>query len=633
MGNSSFPLSLVIKAVDAATAPIRQVTSKLEGVGKVSASLGKTLSMGVTAPLVGIGAAGLAAFTSFEAGMANVSTLVDTNVESMAAMEAGVIAVTRAVKVQPLGQMAEALGSIRGAGIDAASQFKVLEGSGKLAAAALGTTAEAADIATSAINAWGLKGAEAGQVYNQVFQAVNTGKMTLSQLAQGFGGVAGTVASAGVKLDEYLASVAALTTTGLPAAEAHTQLKAVIAGLTGQTKEAAVVFQRLKVKGIKELIATSGGLVPALERIRGVVKGNDTVLLKALGGAEAFNAVIGLTGNQASAFQTALGTMRSGIDGLGVAFEKQSTTTAASLQGLKNDLEIVAISIGRAVVPVVQQLVPLVERAAAGWMSLGAETQKSIVVFGGVAAALGPALTVLGNLVTVVKAAHAAVLFSVGWGKYFWMMRASIIAGLVPSLTAASASVWAFTTALMANPITWVVIAVVALAAAAYLVYKKWDPISAWFKSLWDDIWGVIGPTVTKIWNVLKWLTPYDVIVNNWEPLKAFFSQLWNGIVSVFESAWAKIEPITSKLATAFKYTPLGIAMTSFDASRRMAFGSADAAPALGAAGALPAAAGPGGEARVTVDFANLPPGVRVMPAPGNDVPLDLNLGFAMTTP
>lgn len=628
MAGKNFPISLIIKAVDQASAPVRKVSASLGDLSKQVSALGRAMTVGVTAPLAGIAAASVAAFGRFEAGMANVSTLVDTSVESMAEMEAGVIAVTRAVKVQPLSEMAEALGGIRGAGITAADQFKVLEGSAKLAAAALGTTAEASDIATSAINAWGLKGAEAEGVYNRVFQAVNFGKMSLSQLAQGFGGVAGTVAGAGVKLDEYLASVAALTTTGLPAAEAHTQLKAVIAGLTGQTKEAAVVFKRLGVKGIKELIAQSGGLVPALEKIRGVVKDNDTVLLKALGGAEAFNAVLGLTGNQAGVYTQALGAMRSGTDGLTGAFEKQARTGKATMQNLQNELEIVAISIGRVLVPVLQQLAPLLQQAAMWWESLGAEGQKSIIIMAGAAAALGPTITVLGHLATAFSVVNKAVVFAAGWGKYLWMMRASIMAGLVPSITAATASIWGFTVALLANPITWVVAGVVALAGAAYLIYKNWEPIKAFFLETWEAIKNIVAEGLAWVGEHLGW-TPLGMVVNNWEPVKAYFVDFWDSIVNTFQSAWEKVQPIVDLAKTAFAFSPLGVAAEG----ARGLFGGGEDRPTLGAAQMAPGAgvlAPPPAETRVVVDFSNLPRGVRVAEAPGGTAPLDLSLGYGM---
>ena len=46
-------------------------------------------------------------------------------------------------------------------------------------------------------------------------------------------------------------------------------------------------------------------------------------------------------------------------------------------------------------------------------------------------------------------------------------------------------STWTWTAALLANPITWVVAAV---AAAAVLIYKYWEPVSGFFIRLWDAV-------------------------------------------------------------------------------------------------------------------------------------------------
>ena len=62
------------------------------------------------------------------------------------------------------------------------------------------------------------------------------------------------MAAAGIELDDYLAAVAALTTTGQPAAQAHHQLKAAIAGMTRESKDTAIVFKQLGVHNFKELI-------------------------------------------------------------------------------------------------------------------------------------------------------------------------------------------------------------------------------------------------------------------------------------------------------------------------------------------------------------------------------------------
>ena len=84
-----------------------------------------------------------------------------------------------------LDDLASALYDIRSAGISAGDAMGVLEGSAKLAVAGLGTTKEAANIVTSAINAFGLKGKDQANVYNTFFETVKNGKTTISELSQG----------------------------------------------------------------------------------------------------------------------------------------------------------------------------------------------------------------------------------------------------------------------------------------------------------------------------------------------------------------------------------------------------------------------------------------------------------------
>lgn len=625
----TFPLSLVVKAVDQATAPLQKIGAAATGIAKTASRAGASLSLGLTAPLVALGTTGVMAFGKFEAGMANISTLVDTNVESIDAMGASVLAISRRVPVA-IGDLTEALATARGTGVSAADQFKVLENSARLGAAALGTTKEATAMVIASLNAFSLTGKDAENVYNTIFQATAAGGASLSELAQGFGGVAGTVAAAGVHLDEYLAGVAALTTVGQPAAQVHTQLKAVIGGLLSESKVATAVFHRLGVKGFRELIEKSGGLVPALEKVRGVVKSSDKKLIEALGGLEAYNAVMSITGNQAGAFKSALESMRSGVDGVSVAFEKQNRTGKATMQRLQNSLEGVGISIGRVVVPVLEQLAPLLERAATWWEGLGGETQKSLVILGGAAAALGPTLTVIGNLATVVSTTGSVVASIAGWGKYLWMMRASILASLVPSITAASTAVWGFTAALLANPITWIVAGIALLAGAVYLIYKNWGPIKVWFGNLWDSI--KTGAASVRAWvgKHLGW-TPMGLIINNWEPIKTFFTDLWEGISGAFLTAWDVIKPIVDKVAGAISLFQFGTPSAPLPGAGAPLMDGA-ARPMLGAERAAPTPAS-ATEARVQVDFANLPKGARVTPAPGNTAPLDLSLGYSMVTP
>lgn len=57
--------------------------------------------------------------------------------------------------------------------------------------------------------------------------------------------------------------------------------------------------------------------------------------------------------------------------------------------------------------------------------------------------------------------------------------------GLLNAIRVATVASWGFVASLLANPITWIVIAIV---AAAALIYKFWAPISGFFRGLWQGI-------------------------------------------------------------------------------------------------------------------------------------------------
>lgn len=145
-----------------------------------------------------------------------------------------------------------------------------------------------------------------------------------------------------------------------------------------------------------------------------------------------------------------------------------------------------------------------------------------------------------------------------------------LLAVLAPAIWAAVTATWAFTVALLANPLTWVVIAVAALVAGIVALAMNWDIITAWIETTWTGFINWIGPEFDKLgawWNGLwegikkfgedtwnnivswfngavQWLvdiflnwTLLGQIIKNWDDITAAFSGAWNGIVAWFDGA------------------------------------------------------------------------------------------------
>ena len=332
---------------------IKKVSENLEKVGKAA-----TVAGGV---LMAMSAANLKMAADFETGMASVSTLIDTNVESLSDMNKEVLNIAKRTPVA-LNDLTSALYDIRSAGIAAENQFIVLEKSAQLGVAGLGSTSEAVDLVTSSLNAFQLKGQDAERVYDTIFKTVKFGKTTISGIAQGFGAVAGTISAANIKLDDYMAAVAALTTTGQPAAQAHHQLKAAIAGMTRENEDAVAVFKKLGVHSFKELIQKSGSMVNAFKAVTDQVKGNDAAILKIFGSTEAFNSVLGLTTKQHQTYIDTLNSMRYAPSLVDEGYAKKLDTVNAQMQRFQNFAQKIGIDMGTALVPYFRRFLDLAEK-------------------------------------------------------------------------------------------------------------------------------------------------------------------------------------------------------------------------------------------------------------------------------
>lgn len=78
----------------------------------------------------------------------------------------------------------------------------------------------------------------------------------------------------------------------------------------------------------------------------------------------------------------------------------------------------------------------------------------------------------------------------------------SLLSGFVPALITGTAAVWSFTVALLANPLTWIVLAVVAaIGLLVGVVWLLWEPIMAVFGWLGD----FFSPLIDWIMQAVDW--------------------------------------------------------------------------------------------------------------------------------
>lgn len=152
-------------------------------------------------------------------------------------------------------------------------------------------------------------------------------------------------------------------------------------------------------------------------------------------------------------------------------------------------------------------------------------------------AALEPlASTVFSALAGALDAVMPALTLFTGWlaeNPAMLQVIAAVIGILALAFVGLTIATWAMNTALLANPITWIVLAVIALIAAVVLLVMNWDAVVAFVSEIWagfiDWIVGVIDGFVgwwTGVWEGFAgWITGV------WEGFVGFVSDVWQGFV------------------------------------------------------------------------------------------------------
>ena len=319
---------------------------------------------------VGIGLAVNEA-VKFEKAMSNVSTTIDSTPELMKRMSDSVLDMATKVPV-PISQLTDALYDVVSAGIDAKDSMYVLKQSALLGVSGLGTAKEGVDIITSALNSFNLKATESANVANMVFKAVKYGKTTVSGLAESFGSSSALVKNANVSLEEYLATTATLTTTGMTASRAQTQISSAVTALIKPSKTMSKIFDKLGVKDVPAWIKTNGSPVKSLQIVRDEGEKMGLLSSKAFGRKEGFSAMLSLLGPLAEKYKIVMGDIVSGTDSMTEAVAKQQKTFSAQFQIMKNKVTALAITIGNELMPRISGfmdiLSPIVS-GVTGWIS------------------------------------------------------------------------------------------------------------------------------------------------------------------------------------------------------------------------------------------------------------------------
>ena len=258
----------------------------------------------------------------FSKSMREVTTISKTVENDLDGYKERIISLTTQIPVAA-GESAKALYQIVSAGHDGADGMKILEVSAKSAVGGLTETATAADGITTLLNAYKKNASEAENVSDMLFTTVRLGKTTFGELARSVAQVAPIAASYGVEMDQVLAAVASLTKSGVPTAQAMTQIRAAIIGTSKVLGDGA-----FKTRTLQE----------ALAEVANKAGGSESKLRELMPEVEGVNGLLGLTGINAKAAASDLEELNNSVGASQAAFEKMAKEGENQIKLLKNNV-------------------------------------------------------------------------------------------------------------------------------------------------------------------------------------------------------------------------------------------------------------------------------------------------------
>lgn len=497
--------------------------SGLKATGESLSSVGTALTAGVTAPVVALGASVVQTQMKFQDSMAKVKALSGATGSDLKLLEDTAKQMGEST-IFSASEAADALGYMALAGWDAQQSAAGLPGVLNLAAASGMELADASDLVTDYLTAFGLEADQAGRMADVLSYAQANSNTTTEMLGEAFKNCAVNAHNAGMSLEETTAILGRFADAGLKGSEGGTALNAIIRDMTQKMKNGAIQIGNTSVK-VQDANGNFRSMTDIIRDVDNATKGmGDAQRTAALMTTFTADSIKGMgilcnTGadnidNFTKELENSDGTAKEMSDTL-------SSTLSGALKQLSSSWEAFQFSLGDTtgvLTKIVNGLTVLVR-----WLkSLPAPVKQVIVTVALLVAAIGPIMMIVGKgIQAFIKMKQAIGILKTAFNTLrttFLIFKSLILDTLVPIITdtviPALSSLWGV---LMANPIILVVAAIAALVAGFIYAWNNIDGFKEFWINLWENIKTVASNAIQGLQNFFTQTVPQMISnIGNW---------------------------------------------------------------------------------------------------------------------
>lgn len=518
--------SVAGQEIQVAGQKVGEVGEKISGIGDKISGASKAL-MPVTGAIVGAGTASVVAATDFDTSMAKLSTIADTSKVSTEDLKAQILDVSNTYGVSA-SDIAEAAYSAISAGQDTEDAVQFVADAMQLAKAGFTDSGTAIDTLTTIMNAYGDASGSAADISDRLITAQNLGKTTVAELGSNMGKVIPTAAMYGVNLDNLASAYVTTTKNGIATADSTTYINGMLNELGKSGSTASNILKNKTGKSFKELMDSGMSLTDALQIIQDAADASGKSMADMFSSQEAAKAAATIT-QHADDFTESMNAMAESSGKTAEAFAVVDDTTAASMEKLKTSVQNLAVQFGDILIPVVEEVVGHVQRIVNWLGSLDESQKKTIVTIAAIVAAVGPALIIIGKVVSGV----GGIVGGLGTAIKVIGTVVGIITGtVIPAITGFVATV---------GIVPIAILAAAAAIIAAIAVFG--DQIKAVLQGVDDFLQGVFATNWTNIFGPVlgEALNVFFANVKNvWDSIKMVFDGIIDFIRGAFTGDWER---------------------------------------------------------------------------------------------
>lgn len=481
------------------------VSGMLKGVSNGLASTGKDITLKVTTPIVGLGAAVVKTSASLESSLSKVKAISGATGKDMADLKAKAIEMGAKTKFSAT-EAADAFTYMAMAGWDANEMMAGIDGIMNLAAADGLDLATTSDIVTDALTAFGKSAGDAGTLADVLAKASSSANTNVSMMGESFKYVAPVAGSLKYNFQDVGIALGLMANGSVKASQAGTSLRAALTRMIKPTDavEAAMKRYHISLQNTDGTMKPLGEVMDTLRNnLGGLSDAEKTQAAATIFGQEAMAGMLNIINASEEDYNNLTNEVNNSKDAAKDMSDEMQNNLNGQLTILKSNIDTLAISLGDMIVPYIKKAVDKIQELVLYLNGLDYQTKQNIIRIAAIVAAVGPALLILAKVVSIVSSIMKA-----------FKLLATVIG-------------------FIASPIGIVVVAIGALVAAFVVLWNK----SEAFRNFWKGLWDGIKKTTKKV---------VDAVIN-------FFTKT---LPEGFENAKTKIKQFPEKIVEFFKSLP-----------------------------------------------------------------------------